>query len=399
MRACATTCSPRARLGGRVLDGEPPSFERLVLPYDLYDDEDIARRVLYVEASRGCPFECEFCLSSLDEGVRHAPLAAFLAAMQRLLDRGARRFKFVDRTFNLNLSVTQAILEFFLARHRPGLALHFEMVPDRFAGGLRELVRRFPPGCLQFEVGVQTLTPHVARRIARRLDLEKLDANLRFLCTETAVHVHADLIAGLPGESLEEFGAGFDHLVSLGAQEIQIELLKRLRGAPITRHDAAHAMRYSPEPPYEVLATRELDFATLRRLHRFARYWDMMANSGNFVTTLPLLWCARGGRAFTAFLEFSDWLFARTRRAHALALGTLMEHLFEYLTSVGGLEREPLAKQLWLDYQRGGRSDRPRFLRAYLGDLRPAHPRGFVMSGNERQQRHERRRPEDSSWR
>ena len=114
-----------------------------------------------MEASRGCPFSCEFCLSSLDIPVRQAPLAAFLEQMQRLLDRGARQFKFVDRTFNLNLQASRTILEFLLERHQPGHFFHFEMVPDRLPVELREVICRFPAGALQFEVGIQTFNPEV----------------------------------------------------------------------------------------------------------------------------------------------------------------------------------------------------------------------------------------------
>src|SRR5579862_9774055 len=163
-----------------VVPASLPDFDRLALPYDLYTDTDIAHRVIYVEASRGCPFECEFCLSSLDVPVRNAPLDPFLAAMQRLLDRGVRQFKFVDRTFNLNLKTSSAILRFFLERYRPGLFVHFEMIPDRLPEALRELIKQFPPGALQFEVGIQTFNEEVAKLISRRQDNAKVAENLTF---------------------------------------------------------------------------------------------------------------------------------------------------------------------------------------------------------------------------
>ena len=120
------------------------------------------------------------------------------------------------------------------------------MIPDRFPDSLRGVIRQFPAGALQFEVGVQTFNDDVAALISRRQDNEKLEENLRFLRDETGVHVHADLIVGLPGESAESFAAGFDRLVALGPQEIQVGMLKRLRGTPIVRHDAAWQMVYSP---------------------------------------------------------------------------------------------------------------------------------------------------------
>jgi radical SAM superfamily enzyme YgiQ (UPF0313 family) len=264
----------------KTIPASPPDVARLMLPYDEYTDGDIAHRIVYVEASRGCPFECEFCLSSLDIPVRAFPLDAFLAAMDRLFARGVRHFKFVDRTFNLHIETGRKILEFFLARMEPGLFLHFEMIPDRLPAGLRELIMRFPPGMLQFEVGVQTFNPEVATAIHRRQDLGRLEENFRFLREQTGVHVHADLIAGLPGETLDGFAAGFDRLVGLRPQEIQVGVLKRLRGTPIGRHDAECGMVYSPLPPYELLQNRLIDFATMQRLGRFARYWDLVGNSG-----------------------------------------------------------------------------------------------------------------------
>ena len=190
-----------------VIAAALPELARLASPYPLYNDADLAHRVVYVEASRGCPFTCEFCLSSLDVPVRQFPLEGFLVEMQRLLDRGLRRFKFVDRTFNLHPVVSRRILLFFLERMAPGLFVHFEMVPDRLPEALRELIVRFPPGSLQFEVGIQTLDPEVEARISRRQDHARMEDNLRWLRGHTGVHVHADLIAGLPGGDVGEVWA------------------------------------------------------------------------------------------------------------------------------------------------------------------------------------------------
>jgi radical SAM superfamily enzyme YgiQ (UPF0313 family) len=370
----------------RIIPARLPQFSELRLPYDFYTDRDIAERVVYVEASRGCPFECEFCLSSLEIPVRQAALDDFLAAMQRLLDRGLMQFKFVDRTFNLNLKVSRAILEFFLERFRPGLFLHFEMIPDRLPDALRNLISRFPPGALQFEVGIQTFNPEVATLISRRQDNALVERNLRWLREETGVHVHADLIIGLPGEGVESFAAGFDRLVALRPQEIQVGVLKRLRGTPIIRHDAPWDMHYSPCAPYEILRTKLIDFATMQRLKRFARYWDLVANSGNFLRTLPLLWGDQP--PFAGFLRFSDWLYDASGRTSGIALRRLAELVFRYLIEERGADEKPAAEALWHDYQRGGRSDRPEFLRPYLSDFEMTAPRRSIPSRMARQARH-----------
>jgi radical SAM superfamily enzyme YgiQ (UPF0313 family) len=377
----------------KVIPAELPEFapsglstSLLRLPYDLYTDHDLRHRVVYVEASRGCPFKCEFCLSSLDVPVRNAPLDAFLASMQSLLDRGLRRFKFVDRTFNLNLNISRAILQFFLDRYTPELFLHFEMIPDRLPDALRSLIRQFPPGALQFEVGIQTFNEDVAERISRRQDNARLEDNLRFLRSQTGVHVHADLIVGLPGEDVESFAAGFDRLVALGPQEIQVGMLKRLRGTPIVRHDVEWGMVYSPNPPYEILQTKLIDFATMQRLRRFARYWDLLANSGNFRDTLPVLW--EDASPFAGVMELSDRLYKKMGRNHGIALHDLAEFLFDHLTGTLGHDPARIAALIWADYQRAGRSDRPGFLRPFIADQATERRPQQASSAPPRQARH-----------
>jgi radical SAM superfamily enzyme YgiQ (UPF0313 family) len=352
---------------GKIVAAETPDLAQVALPYDLYTDEDVAHRVIYVEASRGCPFTCEFCLSSLEVPVRQFALPLLLAEMQRLLDRGVSQFKFVDRTFNLNIAASKAILQFFLERWRSGLFVHFEMIPDRLPEALREVIAQFPPGALQFEVGVQTFNEAVSRNISRRQDYARLEQNFHFLRRQTGVHVHADLIVGLPGETLESFAAGFDRLVALGPQEIQVGILKRLRGTPIVRHDQPWQMVYSPHPPYEILRNNLLDFALMQRLGRFARYWDMVGNSGNFIETTPLLWSG-GASPFAAFMQWSDWLHARAGQRHGIALARLAEWLFEYLTTQLGLVALDVAQTLWRDWLRAGRREKPEFLTPYLTD-------------------------------
>jgi radical SAM superfamily enzyme YgiQ (UPF0313 family) len=367
----------------KVIAAPLPCFDQLVLPYDLYDERDVAHRIIYVEASRGCPFSCEFCLSSLDIPVRNAPLDLFLAAMQSLLDRGVKHFKFVDRTFNLNLAISQRILQFFLERCRPGMLLHFEMIPDRLPESLRAMIATFPPGILQFEVGIQSFNEEVCKLISRKQNNALAEENLRFLRSQTGVHLHTDLIAGLPGEDVESFARGFDRLVALRPQEIQFGILKRLRGTPIVRHDAEWGMVYSPNPPYEVLQTKLIDFPTMQRLKRFARYWDLVANSGNFVETTPLIW--ENESPFWSFLRLSDWLYERVGRTHTIQLTRLFELLSRFLREQGRDKRQ-IAESLLQDYRRGGRTDRPAFLKEYA--VAEDKPQTGVVPSLRRQARH-----------
>ncbi|MBU0500462.1 MAG: DUF4080 domain-containing protein [Gammaproteobacteria bacterium] len=367
----------------KVLHAPPPALDRLTFPYDGYTDEDIAHRVIYVEASRGCPFRCEFCLSALDKTAHGFDLEAFLREMDRLYRRGLRHFKFVDRTFNLNPHTATAILEFFLARLDERLFLHFELVPDHLPERLKALLQRFPAGTLQLEIGVQSFNSEAQALISRRQDNELTRKNLAWLRDRTEAHLHADLIVGLPGEDMASFGRGFDALVALRPQEIQMGILKRLRGAPIARHAEASRMRFSPAPPYEVMATDRIDFFSLQRLKRFARYWDLIANTGRFPATLPLI---LGDRPFDRFLVLSDWLHETTGQSSQIALKRLFDLLAQGLPVCLGLDRGAVEEGLEADFRRSGVKGLPGFLMLAKRAETPA-----IANSGERPRKRQRR--------
>jgi hypothetical protein len=319
----------------QVIAGGVPPMEDLAFPYRLYSDEDIGDRVIYVEASRGCPYKCQFCLSSLDKRVRNVPLDPFLAELDTLLVRGARDFKFIDRTFNLSLPFSLTILEFFKARMTQGLSLHFEMVPERLPEELLTALAAFPPGVVQLEVGVQTFSPDVAKRISRPMKIEKVCTNLLALHERTQVHMHVDLIVGLPGEDVESFGRGFDRLQALGPHEIQVGILKRLKGTPIRQYTGAFALAYSPNPPFEVMQTAAIDFAAMNEMKRFARFWDLVVNNGQFPAASALIWQGRAS-VFEAFREFTTWVYATLGRTSPISLLKLADCILDYLVQERG---------------------------------------------------------------
>ena len=343
----------------RVIDGGAADLAKIALPYSLYTDEDLRNRFLYVEASRGCPFRCEFCLSSLDKTAVPFDLPALLAELATLYERGARHFRFVDRTFNLKAAAGLAVLEFFLGRLDEKLFLHFELIPDHLPESLKAAIARFPAGSLHFEVGIQTWNPQVQALISRRQDNGKSEENLRWLREHSNALVHADLIAGLPGEDMASFGAGFDRLLALGPHEIQVGILKRLRGTPIARHTGAYAMRFNPEPPYNVLATDRLSFAELQDISRFARVWELVANSGRFARALPLL---IGDSPFRNFMAFAQWLHRASGKTHGIALERLFEYVHEYLVEHRKVETTRVIEALVTDYASSGAHGRPAFM-------------------------------------
>jgi hypothetical protein len=301
--------------------------------------------------------------------------------MEDLYRRGARNFKFIDRTFNLKVSTSIAILEFFLERMDDDLYLHFEVIPDHLPQKLKQVLARFPSGSLQFEIGVQSFDPEIQQTISRKQSNEKTCANLQWLREHTGAHIHADLIFGLPGDTLENFALSFDRLVALKPQEIQLGILKRLRGAPINRHNDAFQMRYNPAAPYNVLSTRDIDFATMQRVTRFARFWDMIGNSGRFKNTLPLLLTQR---PFHDFLELSDTLYAIAGSSWKISLRRLFALLFVALTEQLNLRPDLVRQALDADFKLSGQK----------GALDFDSPRLEVVSSagvaNKRQRQHER---------
>ena len=314
-----------------VIAGIALPLEQLSMPYEFYNDTDIKNRIIYVEASRGCPFKCEFCLSSLDKTSKSFSIELFLVEMDKLIARGANHFKFIDRTFNLKVKTTVAILDFFLQRLSPDMSIHFEVVPDKLPEKLREVLAKFPEHVLQFEIGVQTFDPEIQDLISRKQDNEKTCENLLWLRQNTAAHIHADLIFGLPSDNLNNFAKSFDKLVALNPQEVQLGILKRLRGAPINRHTEKYQMVYNDNQPYNILSTRDIDFYTMQRVTRFARFWDMIGNSGRFAHTKKLIFA---NSPFENFMKLSDNLYKTEGSSWKISLRRLFKLLYQQLIDV-----------------------------------------------------------------
>ena len=364
----------------KIIHADSPALDSLELPYDYFNDEDIRNRVIYVEASRGCPFKCEFCLSSLDKTAWPFELEKFLNEMDKLYRRGVRQFKFVDRTFNLKVKTSAAILDFFLDKIDDDLFLHFELIPDHLPELLKEKIKLFPSGSLQFEIGIQSFDETTQSIISRKQNNDKTSSNIQWLVEETTAHLHTDLIAGLPGETLQRFAEGFNQLVKLKPHEIQLGILKRLRGTPIIRHTIEHRMRYNPIAPYNILSTDVIDFKDMQRINRFARYWDLIANSGRFKETLALL---LGDKPFENFMQLSDWLFRTSQQTHKIALNRLFSLLHDGMINELHLDARIVSQQLLKDFSASGLKGLPGFAKPEI-----SRPDKANLNTPKRQARH-----------
>lgn len=325
------------KLAKSIADGKPLEqkvlnipicdLTTLKMPYYLYSDEDIKNRLIYVEATRGCPFTCEFCISSLSKGVREFDLDKFLAEMKILIDRDVKQFKFVDRTFNLKFDRVQKMLHFFKENWQDGMILHFEIFPDKLSPAMLQEIKNFPNGGLHLEAGVQTFYEPALKALSRKQDEQKTLDNIRFISEETGAAIHADLVAGIPEATFKTFEEDFNKLMTSQPEELQIGILKRLRGAPIKRHTEEYQMVYSKYPPYEVLQTKDMSYAELQQIKRLARYFDIFYNAGNFREQVKPL------NTFQDWLNFSNYIWTNYHQTHKISLKRQQQILEDYLNA------------------------------------------------------------------
>lgn len=251
-----------------------------------YRDEDLAgelaHRQVYYESARGCPFACSYCLSSVERGMVWKELAEVESELAAILAHRPGIIKFVDRTFNARPERALAIWR-FLAPRTGATVCHFEMAPDLFTEEMFDFLATLPPGVFQFELGIQSTSPATLERVNRRMDLGLAGKNIRRLAGRGNIHLHADLILGLPGETAETFRESFRQVFAMGPHHIQMGLLKVLPGTAISREPGLLCAR---RPPYEVLATETLDHGTLAELYWLGECVEAFHNNRYF----PSLW-------------------------------------------------------------------------------------------------------------
>ena len=242
---------------------------------------DLSRGLVYYESSRGCPYRCSFCLSARSERVRSFSMERIKEDLGLLMDQQVKLVKFVDRTFNYNAERSREIFRFILENNQSS-SFHFEIGAHLLDAQTLELLEQVPPGVFQFEIGVQSTLPETLNRVSRTMSLELLANNVRALRERTRIHLHLDLVAGLPGGGVTEFLHAIDWTHALGADHLQIELVKLLPGTPLRLEAKERAIRYDPTPPYAVLSSPEWCFADLERVRGISRLNDLLVNSHKF---------------------------------------------------------------------------------------------------------------------
>lgn len=256
----------------------------------LYDDlAPFENRIVYYETSRGCPYRCSYCLSSVEKRVRFRDVDVVKRELQSFLDRRVKQVKFVDRTFNCDHERAVAVWR-YLKEHDNGVTnFHFEISADILREDEIDLLRSLRPGQVQLEIGVQSVNPEALRAVRREMNLERLEAAVAALRRGRNVHLHLDLIAGLPYEGYASFGASFDRVYAMRPEQLQLGFLKVLKGSPLREQAEAYGIRSLDAPPYEVLYTNWLSYEEIRKLKAIEEMVGLYYNSGQFTRTLPVL--------------------------------------------------------------------------------------------------------------
>ena len=264
-----------------IFNGNRPlmNMDEIVFPYK--EDENLDNKIVYYEASRGCPFNCKYCLSSTTHGVRFLDIERVKKELQFFIDKKVRLVKFVDRTFNCNFKFSTAIWE-FLINSDTKTQFHFEISADILKPQELEILRKAPKDRFQFEVGVQTTNDDVLRQINRFVNFSDIKEKVLELLAIKNIKQHLDLIAGLPGEDYKSFKKSFNDVYSIGPEEIQLGFLKLLRGSSMREEAELYDMKYSPYPPYEILSTKDISYDELLVLKKVEHMVDKYYNSQKF---------------------------------------------------------------------------------------------------------------------
>ena len=311
--------------------GTPPS------PYSEDYFAALHGRIAYIETSRGCPYSCAYCLSGRCDGMRFFDIDRVLGEITRLASSGTRTVKFIDRTFNADRARAAVIIRHILSERQDGriphgVEFHFEIEPCLLDEQLFELLATAPAGLFRVEVGIQSFNSDTLAAINRRSDLELTEKNIRRLIAPGNLHVHADLIAGLPYEDMSSFAKGFNRAYALRPDALQLGFLKLLYGSPMRSDPEKYPCVFSEKAPYEVVSTPWISASELETLKYTERAFDLLYNSGRFRRSLDFLDRVSGLDPFTTFRDFGEYIKCRD----VSGLDALTDRYMEFFSGLSG---------------------------------------------------------------
>ena len=333
------------------------------IPFIYEHIEDFDNRIVYYESSRGCPFSCSYCLSSIDKCLRFRDPDLVRRELQFFIDHEVPQVKFVDRTFNCRHDHAMAVWSYIKEHDRGITNFHFEVAADLLNDEEIALIRSMRPGLIQLEIGVQSTNPDTVREIRRRMDLVKVEKNVAAVREARNVHQHLDLIAGLPYEDYDSFARSFDRVYAMKPDQLQLGFLKVLKGSLMHEKTEEYGLVYQDRPPYEVLSTKWLPYRDVIRLKKIEEMVEVYYNSGQFRNTMEQLERAYAS-PFEMYSELADYYEKNglSRISHSRI--ARYEILYHFIEETEGAERIAEYREwLTLDlYLRDNVKNRPTFL-------------------------------------
>ncbi|WP_425057829.1 hypothetical protein SCACP_23930 [Sporomusa carbonis] len=322
------------RRDGKIIAGQPqvvPKLDDIPFPYSQEEVALLKDKILYYESSRGCPFSCQYCLSGATSGVRFLSKERILSDLQFFVDHDIKQVKFVDRTFNARKEHYFPILK-FLAAQNCRTNFHFEIAADIWDQEVLDFLQDVPHGRFQFEIGIQSTNEKTLAAIKRHNNWPRIVENVSRVRDYGNIHLHLDLIVGLPYEDQASFAKSFNNVYSLQPDMLQIGFLKLLKGSGIRENAARHGYVHMDTAPYEVLANSYLDYSQIRRLKILEEVFEQVYNSGRFKFSLPWLIAVTGNSPFEFYYKLAYYWEQQGYHLVAHSAKTLYKHLADFCT-------------------------------------------------------------------
>lgn len=347
--------------GELAFTGMAEPVDMSTIPFCYEDMKEFKNRIIYYESSRGCPFSCSYCLSSIDKRLRFRSLELVKKELEFFIEQGVPQVKFVDRTFNCSHEHAMEIWRFIKEKDRGITNFHFEVAADLLTEEELDFIGTMRPGLIQLEIGVQSTNDATIREIRRTMNLEKLKGVVRRIEAPGNIHQHLDLIAGLPYEDYATFGKSFEEIYALKPQQLQLGFLKVLKGSYMFEHAGEYGMIYQSRPPYEIMETGWLKFDEVLKIKQVEEMLEVYYNSGQFEVTMKVI---------EPYFDSSFFMFQRLGEFYEERGYFPLKHtrirrceiLLEFMEEVGGADMEMLKQALTFDlYYRENMKSRPGF--------------------------------------
>lgn len=339
------------RVNGKIEESIPVVFtdlDKLPFPYTDADIEALDNRILYYESSRGCPFSCKYCLSCATKGVRYRSLDKVLAELAFFVRHNVRQVKFVDRTFNADKKHFIPILQ-FIQKQKCRTNFHFEITIDYIDQEVLELLQKMPPGRVQLEIGIQSTNQKTLQHISRNNNWLKISSNIKAILAFGNIHVHTDLIIGLPYEDMASLQKSFNDMYALYPDMLQVGFLKLLKGSAMEQLVGEHHYSFMTTAPYQVLANAYLSAGEMRSLRTFVDVFDFYYNSGRFRNTLKYLVTCFKEDAFTFFYQLSVFWHKKDLDKAAHSPKSLYQYLNSFTSILSSNEKKVLLNLMKFD--------------------------------------------------